>query len=464
MKLKELREQRAEKAEALVRLARLVETEDRALTDDERGNWDTLDGDIKDLDGRIAVLSRADDVESEQRRVANNPGVGRGDVNLSAGNTGDENEERQSGERREVTEEHRSLALNAWFRRNGSEQLDLTDEQQDACRRVGLNPKSRQLRIMLPRSDRFKRMQREGWGGGHGRSYAGAEERALSGVTGSAGALTVPESMVNALEVNMLAFGGILQAADIIRTASGEPMPWPTADDTSNTGEQVGESVAVTEADPTFASITWNAYKFSSKEIKVPSELLQDSMFDLPGVIGQMLGERLGRIQNTKFTTGNGAGTPKGLTVAATTGKTTSSATAITWDEIEDLIHTVDPAYRTGASFMFHDNVFLALKKLKDGQGRPLWAEGPNSTPPPTLRGYPYFINQEMSSTITSGDITMTFGQHNKYKVRQVSDILFYRLVERHRENDQDAFLAFVRSDGNLLDAGTAPVKTMVQA
>jgi hypothetical protein len=40
----------------------------------------------------------------------------------------------------------------------------------------------------------------------------------------------------------------------------------------------------------------------------------------------------------------------------------------------------------------------------------------------------------------------------------------FYRLVERHRENDQDAFLTFARRDGNLLDAGGNPIKKLRMA
>jgi hypothetical protein len=34
-----------------------------------------------------------------------------------------------------------------------------------------------------------------------------------------------------------------------------------------------------------------------------------------------------------------------------------------------------------------------------------------------------------------------------------------YRLEERYRDTDQDGFVAFIREDGNLLTAGTAPVK-----
>jgi HK97 family phage major capsid protein len=79
------------------------------------------------------------------------------------------------------------------------------------------------------------------------------------------------------------------------------------------------------------------------------------------------------------------------------------------------------------------------------------------------LNNRPYTINQDMQATIATGTTTIVFGQMSQYKVRQVNSIRLYRLVERYRENDQDAFLAFIEADGNLLDAGDHPVKCMVQ-
>lgn len=131
-----------------------------------------------------------------------------------------------------------------------------------------------------------------------------------------------------------------------------------------------------------------------------------------------------------------------------------------------DLEHSLDPSRRNlgGVGYMFHDNVLKALRKLKDGEGRYLWQAGTNTGAPDTLNRYPYTINQDMASSIATTAITMLFGQLSKYKIRQVNSIRMYRLTERHRENDQDAFLAFMEGDGNLLNAGDNPVKKLTQA
>lgn len=458
MTIKELREKRAQLAAEVKRMSGLLTGDKTAFTAEEQAQWERVNAEYDSNAAALKIAERAEQVESELRsREDRRTLPGRDDMGAdearssSRGNTG--------GNAAAATEEDRSIAIQAWFREQCGH--DLEERHVEACERLGFNPRRRNLDIELLPTTRHQALT-AAFRNGH---QSGAHKRALSANLGSTGGVTVaPGTLVTSLEVAMLDFSGVMQVADTIRTPSGEPLTWPTANDTSNSGRQIGESAAVTTLDPTFAGVTWSAYKFTSDEILVPTELLEDSVFDIAGVIGPMLGERLGRILESKFTTGTGAATPKGIVTAATLGHTTASATAITYDEIIRLEHSVDPAYRNSAGYMMHDSVMLALRLLKDGNGQYLWRSGVDSDRPDTLNGRPVTVNQNMASTIESAAKTVLFGQLNKYKVRMVNSIRLYRLVERHRENDQDAFLAFVRADGNLLDAGVAPVKYLLQA
>lgn len=364
-----------------------------------------------------------------------------------------------------ATDHHRTLALAAWCRRQYDQ--DLTDEQRDACRVTGLNPDKKELALSTFGTNDLQAVQRK-----FRRSVLNpfdmeqARDNCLdfkatlsTGVGASGGYLIAPETLRTNLEVNMLAYGGMRQVAETIRTATGEPFSWPTADDTSNTGVQLGESTSIgSSVDPSFAKVLWSAYKFSSKAVLVPFELIQDSVFNLPALLGQMLGERLGRITNTKYTTGTGAATAKGIVTCAT-AFSAASATAITFDDIMGLEHSVDPAYRMGAGYMAHDSIMLVIRKMKDGQGQPIWQSNWQSGMPDRLNNYPITLNQDMDSTVASGKKTLLFGQLSRYKIRSVGETRLYRLEERYRDTDQDGFIAFIREDGNLLTAGTAPVK-----
>jgi len=74
-------------------------------------------------------------------------------------------------------------------------------------------------------------------------------------------------------------------------------------------------------------------------------------------------------------------------------------------------------------------------------------------------------INQHMDGINDAGDSTDTgekvliYGPLEKYKIRRVNGIRLKHLVERYADTDEEGFIAFARADGDLLDAGTHPVK-----
>ena len=349
-----------------------------------------------------------------------------------------------------------NLALQAWYAvpcENAGQMI--TDAHRQAAQACGINLASSNLTLNLGTTDQAKAMARRV-----------RFQNALATQDGQSGGFLLDESFVGNLELAMSAYGGVLQVADIIRTPNANPLRWPTGDDTSNTGEQVGENTTVDgSTEPTLAQQTWNAYKMSSKMVKVGYELLRDSPVNLASTIGDMLGVRLGRIQNTKYTTGTGAATPKGIVTGATAGITATSGTAIVTDELLGMIHSIDPAIRSlGCSWMLNDGILLALRKLKDGNGNYIWQSGTVGGAPDSLFGYPLTINQDMQATVATTTVTMLFGKMSAYKVRQVGSIRLKRLDERYAELDQVAFIAFLECDGDTLDPGDNPIKKLTQA
>ncbi len=167
---------------------------------------------------------------------------------------------------------------------------------------------------------------------------------------------------------------------------------------------------------------------------------------------------------NRTCTTGAGNSTPHGITTLTSAGRTTSSATAITGDDFIYLMHSVDPAYRTGASFMMHDSVIMAASLLKDSQNQYLWQPGLATGTPDRLRGAPVYPNQYMDSALAASNKVALYGNFSYYKIRRVRRVFLTRLVEKYAESNQVAFLLIVRQDGNLLNAGTAPIKHLAMA
>ena len=282
------------------------------------------------------------------------------------------------------------------------------------------------------------------------------------GTTTAGGHITFP-GFVSSLEQALLQFGGMRQASSIMRTATGSAIDWPTVNDTSNSGALLAENTQDAEQDITFGNVTLDAYKYTSKIVRVSVELMQDAAFNLGTVLGAALGERLGRIQNTHATTGTGSGQPNGVVTAATLGTTAASATAITIDELLDLEASVDPAYRPNATWMFNDATRNHIRKLKDGNSAYHWQPSVQAGTPDMLLNKPFIVNQDIADIATT-EKTVLFGDFSKYQIREVLGVTLVQLSERYADYHQVAFVALMRFDSDLLDAGTNPIKYLQQA
>ncbi len=296
---------------------------------------------------------------------------------------------------------------------------------------------------------------------------SGPESRAQT-TANTAGGYSIPEEMLERVIVSMKAWGPMYDGDVVteIVTSGGNPMPMPTVDDTTVTAGAHTEGATLTDdggKDVTFGTKQLDAYAFDTEWLRVAKELADDSFIAMETFIGGLLGERLARIANLQLTTGSGSSAPNGIATAAGTGLTAAGASAITSDEIIDLEHSVDPAYRTGprVGFMMNDSTLKAIRKLKDGDGNYLWQMGNiQAGVPNTLNGRPYYINQDMAS-IATGNKSMLFGDFGKYFVRKVGQPLIGAI------QDKDFWPGFgiagyIRFDGELSDA--AAVKALVQA
>ena len=295
------------------------------------------------------------------------------------------------------------------------------------------------------------------------------------------------------IEEAMKYFGPMLLTSEIMDTATGQPLPYPTDNDTTVSGEIVGEGQQVSDKDVVVGQVLFGAWKFSTKMIKLSLELLQDSAFPMEAYLKKKMAIRLGRAQNTYFTTGTGTNQPNGIVTAvvaacgtptatpgqsygtpliasgssSNTGGSETGGTSIGSKDLDNLEHTVDPLYRRGAGYMFHDQTLRVVKVLLDKYGRPLWKPGLATGDPDSINSYPYYINNDMTPTpavASAGNNTVLFGQLDKYVIRRVKELGIVTLRERFADYGQIAYIGFSRADGQLLDAGTHPVCYLQQA
>ena len=292
-------------------------------------------------------------------------------------------------------------------------------------------------------------------------SRATIEQRA--GIAGLSGGLIIPKTLASEIEVALKAYGGMFEAATILNTSHGGDLILPTVNDTSAKAAIVSEYDQSTKRAPSFGSVVLKAYTYRTPIIPVSQELIQDSAFDLDALLSRLLADSFSRGVNEDLTTGNGTGKPTGIVTAATACTTQAAAASIKLDDIIDLIKSVNSAYARNGKFMFNRNTLWELAKIKDQTGRYIWQDSTREGTPATLFGKQYVLNDDMAD-IGAGNASVLFGDLTKYNIRLVQSFRVIRLNELLAEYLSIGLFGFARVDGNLLDAGTNPVKKLVHA
>lgn len=297
-----------------------------------------------------------------------------------------------------------------------------------------------------------------------------AIRNAMSTTTTTEGGYTVPSEIASMVVDALKAYGGMREVSQIISTAGGNALNFPTSDGTSEVGAIVAENAAASAGDITFGTVAVNPYKYSSNKIALPLELIQDSAIDVVAFVVNRLATRLARITNTHYTVGTGSSQPYGVMARAATGKTgtTGQTLTVTYDDLVDLIHSVNRSYRArGARFMLADSSVAIIRKLKDTTGRPIWnpgdMEGITDGVPSTICGYPYTVNDDVAAMAANAK-SIAFGDFSQFVIRDVANSTSLRRFDdsAFALNGQVGFCGWTRTGSNLLN--TAAVKVYVNS
>lgn len=214
----------------------------------------------------------------------------------------------------------------------------------------------------------------------------------------------------------------------------------------------IEEGGALSFGDATFDQIIMDAHKLHVA-IKVTEELLYDSAFNLENYIVTQFGKALANAEEDAFLNGTGKGQPLGLLAAdggAEVGVTAKSATAITADEVIDLIYSLKRPYRKKAKFITNDQTLAAIRKLKDSTGQYLWQPSFQAGEPDRILGYPVYTSP-FFPVMTANNPAMAFGDYSYYNIGDRGTRSFAELKELFAGNGMVGFVAKERVDGKLV-------------
>lgn len=187
---------------------------------------------------------------------------------------------------------------------------------------------------------------------------------------------------------------------------------------------------------------------------KASQRLLDDSAFDIETWLAGRIADKFARAEAEAFISGDGLDKPKGfLTHPHTensgwswgnlgyvaTGNNGDFAQSNASDAIIELVYALGAQYRANASFVMNSKTAGAVRKMKDADGRFLWADGLAAAEPARLMGYPVLIAEEMpdigidAAAIAFGDFAAGYTIAERPDLRVLRDpfsakphVLFY--------------------------------------
>lgn len=264
---------------------------------------------------------------------------------------------------------------------------------------------------------------------------------------------TVPKSFYDEVFSVARLVGPMLDVGQTINTTSGEDLTIPTLTAYS-TATIKGAGAAIDESEPTFASITLGAYKYSFL-VPVSNELLTDAGFNISSLIAEQAGNAIGYAVNNDLTVGDGSSKPTGVVESAGAGITggTGVTGAFTADNLIDLAYSLDGAARRlpGVAYMANGSSIGALRKLKDTAGNYLYNVGIGQ--PDSFAGFAVVENPAMADAAVDAD-SVVFGHLPSYKVRMVNGLDVAQSADYAFNQDVTTFRVSMRVDGGLTHAG----------
>lgn len=214
----------------------------------------------------------------------------------------------------------------------------------------------------------------------------------------------------------------------------------------------IDEGEELTFGDAKFSQINLDAHKLHVA-VKVTEELLYDNAFGLENYLLRQFSKALGNAEEDAFLNGDGVGKPLGIFAeagGADVGVTAASATAITADEIINLVYSLKRPYRKNAKFIMNDQTISLLRKLKDGNQAYLWQPSVQAGEPDRLFGYEVLTSPYVP-TVEAGKPVIAFGDFSYYNIGDRGTRSFAELKELFAGNGMIGFVAKERVDGKLV-------------
>lgn len=251
--------------------------------------------------------------------------------------------------------------------------------------------------------------------------HAGVELKSFSGASGPEGGFAVPQEIDALIGRTLKDISPIRAIATVVQTGSagyrklvtngGTPSGW------------VSETAGRPETDtPNFNEIAPPTGELYANPA-ASQAMLDDAAFDVEAWLADEIAREFAQAEGAAFVGGSGVNQPRGFLNALVTDEpddvrafgslqyipSGAAGDFASEDALVDLVHTLKPAYRQGASFVMNSATLAQIRKFKTTDGAFLWQASLASGQPDMLLGYPVVEAEDMPD-VAADSLSIAFG------------------------------------------------------
>ena len=268
---------------------------------------------------------------------------------------------------------------------------------------------------------------------------------------GNNGAI-VPTTIANRIIKSVKDMVPFLQLSDVVYTNGKLSVPVYGEDSTNYIkADYVDEGTELTDNIGKFTTIDLTGYVVGALAL-VSNKLKDNTDINVVDFVVNQVAESIAEKLEKEFVTGSTK--IIGIT-SATKGITAASATAITYDELVSLKHSLKQRFRANARWIMNPATYTALCKLKDGNGQPYFKEDEYK-----ILGLPV-IESDSMPTIAASAKAIVCADLSGYTIKATKSVEIQVLREKFSTKNMLGVLAFGEYDAKITDSKKIAVLTM---
>nr|DAG82887.1 MAG TPA: major capsid protein [Caudoviricetes sp.] len=254
----------------------------------------------------------------------------------------------------------------------------------------------------------------------------------------------VPTSIAKRIIEEVRDIVPFLQLADVIPTNGKLSVPVYGEDSTNYiNADYVDEGEDLTDNIGKFTSVDLTGYVIGALSL-VSKKLVNNTDFDIVSFVVRKIAEALAEKLEKEFI----IGTSSKITGITSTTKTveTAAATAITYDELVSLKHSLKQRFRSKGVWIMNPTTYTTICKLKDGNGQPYFKEDEYM-----ILGNKVIESDSMPE-IAAENKSIIFGDLSGYTIKATKSVEVQVLIEKYATKYMIGVVGYGEYDGKITD------------